>query len=183
MRLRTTAPPSAFLMLNPNRLTASLLARRKTVKWELDRRFPARYTASNSPRRTNRASRGNSRRPALLGREAMASLFAARCQNFAAAGRLHARAESVGLRAAASPRLICALWQSNPPLLMRLACEPVHLRLPGAHQQPNATTRHASSFLVYASRLRRVKKTQPLCQSLGAHCRCQFPRQRARLAH
>jgi hypothetical protein len=29
-------------MLNPKRLTGVLLARRKTVKWELDRRFPAR---------------------------------------------------------------------------------------------------------------------------------------------
>ena len=119
MRLRTTAPPSAFLMLKPKRLTGNWLARKKTVKWELDRRFPARYTASNSPRRTSRASRGNSRRPGLLGREAMTSLLAARRQNFAAADRLHARAESVRLRAASFPRLKCALWQSNPPLVAR----------------------------------------------------------------
>jgi len=103
-------------MLKPKRLTGNWLARRKTVKWELDRRFPARYTASNSPRRTSRASRGNSMRPGLLGREAMASLLAARRQNFAAAYGLHARAESVRLRAASFPRLKCALWQSNPPL-------------------------------------------------------------------
>src|ERR1700721_4594433 len=119
MRLRTTAPPSAFLMLKPKRLTGNWLARKKTVKWELDRRFPARYTASNSPRRTSRASRGNSRRPGLFGREAMASLLAACRQNFATAYGLHARAESVRLRAASFPRLKCALWQSNPPLVAR----------------------------------------------------------------
>lgn len=46
----------------------------------------------------------------------MASLLAARCQHFAAAFRLHARAKPVGLGAAAAPRLIRTLWQSNPPL-------------------------------------------------------------------
>jgi len=119
MRLRTTAPPSAFLMLKPKRLTGNWLARKKAVKWELDRRFPERYTASKSPRRTSRASRGKSMRPELLGREAMASLLAACRQNFPAAYCLHARAESVRLRAASFPRLKCALWQSNPPLVAR----------------------------------------------------------------
>ena len=42
IRLRTTAPPRAFLMLKPKRLWGSSLARKKTVKWELERRFPAR---------------------------------------------------------------------------------------------------------------------------------------------
>lgn len=46
----------------------------------------------------------------------MASLLAARRQDFAAAYGLHARAESVRLRAASLPRLKCALWQSTPPL-------------------------------------------------------------------
>ncbi len=46
----------------------------------------------------------------------MASLFAASCQNSAAALRLHAGAEPVRLGAAAPPRLISALRQSNPPL-------------------------------------------------------------------
>ena len=120
MRLRATAPPSAFLMLKPKRLAGNWLARKKTVKWELERRFPARYTASNSPRRTSRAARGKSMRPVLLGREAMASLLAACRQDLAASYRLHARAESVRLRAASLPRLKCALWQSNPPLISRL---------------------------------------------------------------
>jgi hypothetical protein len=42
MRLRTTAPPNAFLMLKPNRLRASSFERRKTVKWVLVWRFPLR---------------------------------------------------------------------------------------------------------------------------------------------
>src|SRR5271168_3509015 len=119
MRLRTTAPPSAFLMLKPKRLIGNWLARKKTVKWELERRFPARYTASKSPRRTSRASRGKSMRPVLLGREAMTSLLAACCENLAAALGLHANAETVRLGAASFARLIGALRQSNPPLVLR----------------------------------------------------------------
>src|SRR5580700_1780826 len=117
MRLRTTAPPSAFLMLNPKRLSGSWFARKKTVKWEFERRLPVRYTASNSPRRTNRARRGNSRPSGLLGREPMASLLAARRQYFAASYALHAYTKSVRLGAPPFIRLICSLWQSNPPLL------------------------------------------------------------------
>src|SRR5438477_497469 len=117
MRLRTTAPPNAFLMLNPKRLSGSWFTRKKTVKWELDRRFPVRYTASNSPLRTSRAARGKSRRPSLLGREPMASLLAARRQHLAAALRLHAYAKAVRLRAPPLPRLISPLWQSTPPLI------------------------------------------------------------------
>ena len=120
MRLRTTAPPNAFLMLNPKRLSGCPLARTKTVKWELERRLPARYTSSNSLFRTSRTSRGNAWPAAgpapLLGREPMTALLAARRQHFAAALGLHAHAKSVGLGAAAFPRLICTLWQSIPPL-------------------------------------------------------------------
>jgi len=119
MRLRTTAPPKAFLMLNPKRLIGCPLARTKTVKWELERRLPARYTSSNSLFRTSLASRGNFR-PAvgpspLLWREAMTALLAARRQHFAAALGLHTHAKPVCLGAAAFPRLICTLWQSIPP--------------------------------------------------------------------
>jgi hypothetical protein len=49
----------------------------------------------------------------------MAPFPAARRQHFAAAFRLHARAEPVRLGAAAAPRLIGALWHSNPPFLLR----------------------------------------------------------------
>jgi hypothetical protein len=51
----------------------------------------------------------------------MASLLAAGRENFAAADGLHACAESVRFGAASFPRLICALWQSNPPLIARRA--------------------------------------------------------------
>ena len=133
IRLRTTAPPRAFLILKPKRLCGCSLARKKTVKWELERLFPARYTASNSPRLTNRASRGYSFPfvfertvgggfPVLFGSEPMAALLAARRQYLAAAFRLHARAEAVRLRASAFARLICALWQNHPPLLHTICC-------------------------------------------------------------
>jgi hypothetical protein len=95
------------------------------VKWELERRLPARYTASNSPRRTSRASRGNvfpsapepagvNGLPGLFGGEPMASLLAARRQHPAATLRLHACAESVRLGAPTFARLKCALWQAIP---------------------------------------------------------------------
>jgi hypothetical protein len=119
MRLRTTAPPKAFLMLNPKRLIGCPLARTKTVKWELERRLPARYTRSNSLFRTSLASRGNFWPAAgpspLLWREAMTALLAARRQHFAATLGLHTHAKPVCLGAAAFPRLICTLWQSIPP--------------------------------------------------------------------
>jgi len=132
MRLRTTALPSAFLMLNPKRVCGNSFGRKKTVKWELERRFPARYTVSKSPRRTSRASRGNFNPCAALleaapglatsfGRKAMAPLLAAGRQDLAATLGLHAYAEAVRLGPAALARLICALWQSNPPLSLQSA--------------------------------------------------------------
>src|ERR1700756_3988938 len=121
MRLRTTAPPKALLMLNPKRLIGCPLARTNTVKWELERRLPARYTRSNSLFRTSLASRGNFWPAAgpspLLGREGMAALLAARRKHFAATLGLHARAKPVCLGAAAFPRLVCTLWQSIPPCI------------------------------------------------------------------
>ena len=120
MRLRTTAPPRAFLMLNPKRLAGCPLARINTVKWELERRLPARYTSSNSLFRTSRTSRGNVW-PAvgtspLFWRKAMTALLAACRQHLAATLGFHAHAKSVCLGAASFPRLICTLWQSIPPL-------------------------------------------------------------------
>ena len=123
MRLRTIAPPSAFLMLKPKRFKASSLRRTKTVKWELEKRFPARYTASNSPRRTNRASRGNvwsdAGAPPLFGCEAMTSLFTAGRKDFATSFSLHTRAEPMSFRAASFPRLKSTLWQIIPPCLYK----------------------------------------------------------------
>jgi len=51
----------------------------------------------------------------------MASLLAASRQDLAATYGLHARAKSVRFGAAALARLICALWQSNPPIELRVA--------------------------------------------------------------
>jgi len=45
----------------------------------------------------------------------MTALLAAGGKNLAATLGFHADAETVRLGAAAFPRLICALWQSNPP--------------------------------------------------------------------
>ncbi len=47
----------------------------------------------------------------------MTSLLAARRENFAATLRFHADAEAVRLGAATFARLICALRQSNSPLV------------------------------------------------------------------
>src|SRR5215470_2299486 len=51
----------------------------------------------------------------------MASLLAASRQDPAAAYGLHARAKSVRFGATALARLKCALWQSNPPIRLRVA--------------------------------------------------------------
>jgi len=184
MRLRTTAPPKAFLMLNPKRLIGCPLARTNTVKWELERRLPARYTRSNSLFRTSLASRGNfwptAGPPSSLWRKAMAALLAARRQHFAATLGLHTRAKPVCLGAAAFPRLICTLWQSIPPcffvesssarenlMLQRSGgCLPpvhTHCRVgfgvfsvkPGCHS--SGTIRN---YLVYLPPAHRVKKTR-----------------------
>jgi hypothetical protein len=99
------------------------------VKWELERRLPARYTSSNSLFRTSRASRGNVRPAAgplpLLRREPMAALLAARCQHLAAAFGFHAHAKPMCFGAAAFPRLICTLWQNIPPCLYETCRERV----------------------------------------------------------
>ena len=104
IRLRTTAPPNAFFTLMPKRLCSFPLARKNTTNCWLERRWPPRYTASNSARRTRRAVRGNPRgEPGerLDGCEAIASLPAARRKDFASTFRLHARAEAVRLVATA----------------------------------------------------------------------------------
>src|SRR4029077_20133015 len=100
IRLRTTAPPSARLMLKPKRLCGNSFAFINTVKWELERRFPLRYTASKSALRANfpvanfpvedGRTLSEYSCPVLLGRKAMASLLAACRKNFPAAYGLHA---------------------------------------------------------------------------------------------
>lgn len=85
----------------------------------------------------------------------MASLLAARCQHSAAAFRLHAGAEPVGLGAAAAPRLIRTLWQSNPPLYYATAWSSVSRAMRTA---PQPLWRLIWNFLVYATLAHRVKK-------------------------
>jgi hypothetical protein len=51
----------------------------------------------------------------------MAPLLAARRKHLAATFGLHAHAKAMCLGAAAFARLVCALWQSNPPLVPEFA--------------------------------------------------------------
>src|SRR5256884_6419128 len=113
-------------MMTQNRICCNLLRQKNTVKGELERRLPARKTASNSPRLTSRASRGNviaslpagpdiGGLPALPRGEPTAPPLAPRREHSAAALRLHACAETVRLRATAASRVIGALWPSHPP--------------------------------------------------------------------
>ena len=86
------------------------------MKWEFDLRFPVRYTASNSPRRTSRTARGNPWPSVLLRGEPMTSLLTARRQHLSAAYALHSRSKSVRLRTPPLPRLISPLWQGTASL-------------------------------------------------------------------
>lgn len=94
MRLRRTAPPSAFFTLQPKRLMSSPLARINRVNSLPERRRPSRYTASYSARRTSRQARGNPKGE-LDARKTVTPLFAALRKNFAATLALHACAEAV----------------------------------------------------------------------------------------
>jgi hypothetical protein len=62
----------------------------------------------------------------------MTALLAACRKHSAASGGLHARTESVRLGAPALARLIGALWQSNPPYILRIAAPQVSGRIPQA---------------------------------------------------
>jgi len=101
MRLRRAAPPSAFLMLQPNRLMSRPLGRRKTANSRPVRRRPSRYTASYSTRRTNRHARGNPNCGRLDARETVAPFLAAFRKDFPSTRALHACAETVLLMTAA----------------------------------------------------------------------------------
>ena len=111
MRLRRTALPSAFLMLQPNRLTSRPLGRRKTVNSRLVRRRPSRYTASNSARRTRREARGKSSRGVSDARETVAPFPAALRKDFPSTRALHPRAEPVLLMTRAHMGLKSAFRQ------------------------------------------------------------------------
>jgi hypothetical protein len=101
IRLRRTALPSAFFMLQPNRLRPRALERIKAVNSRLVRRRPSRYTASYSERRTKRQARGRLSCGASDSRETVAPFFSALCKDFASTLALHAFAEAVLLMTAA----------------------------------------------------------------------------------
>lgn len=111
MRLRFTALPSAFLMLQPKRLNSRPLGRRKTANSGLDLRRPSRYTASYSARRTKRLARGNPIRGGSDARETVAPFLAALRKDFPSTLALHACAEAVLLMTAAHMRLKSAFRQ------------------------------------------------------------------------
>jgi len=113
MRLRFTALPSAFLMLQPNRLSSRPLARRKTANSRLVLRRPSRYTASYSDRRTRRAARGKSCRGVSDARETVAPLLAACRKYFPSTLALHSCAEPVLLMTAPHMRLKSAFRQRS----------------------------------------------------------------------
>jgi hypothetical protein len=124
--LRRTALPSAFFMLQPNRLISRPLGRRNIVNSRLARRRPSRYTTSYSERRTSRQFRGRFSRGISDARETVAPLLAALGQNFPSTLTLHALAEAVLLVTAAHMRLKRAFRQrsfSSTSVLFR--CEPV----------------------------------------------------------
>ena len=113
MRLRFTALPSAFLMLQPNRLSSRPLARRKTANSRLVRRRPSRYTASYSDRRTRRAARGKSCRGVSDARETVAPLLAACRKYLPSTLALHSCAEPVLFMTAPHMRLKSAFRQRS----------------------------------------------------------------------
>jgi hypothetical protein len=116
MRLRWTAVPRAFLMLQPNRLKSRPFGRIKTVNSRLDLRRPALYTASYSTRRNNRQARGSPSPGASDAREAMTSLFAALRKDLPSTLALHALTKAVLFVTAAHMRLKSAFRQESSPL-------------------------------------------------------------------
>src|SRR5580658_309453 len=129
MRLRRTALPSAFLMLQPNRLRSSPLGRTKIVNSRLERRRPSRYTASYSARRATRHSRGRPPAATSDSREAVASFFAALRKDFPSTLTLHAFAEAVflvtaahmGLKRTFRQRILSSIFAVWPALAAELA--------------------------------------------------------------
>ena len=111
IRLRRTAFPTAFLMLQPNRLIWRSFGRRKTVNSRLVRRRPWLYTASYSARCSSLQVRGNPSRLASDAREAVTPLLAAACKDFSSTCALHTCAKTVLLMTASHMRLIRPLRQ------------------------------------------------------------------------
>jgi len=66
----------------------------------------------------------------------MAALLAPRRKHLAASGGLHTRPKSVRFGAPAFARLISALWQSNPPCILRIAAAQVSATPPSRIRGP-----------------------------------------------
>jgi hypothetical protein len=115
IRLRRTALPSAFFMLQPNRLPSRPLGRRNSVNSRLLRRRPSRYTASYSARRIKRNARGKPSRRASDAREAVAPFFAASCKDFPSTLRFHALTKAMFLMTPPHMRLKCPFRQRLIP--------------------------------------------------------------------
>jgi hypothetical protein len=151
MRLRRTALPSAFLMLQPNRLRSRPLGRTKRVNSRLERRLPSRYTTSYSARRATRHSRGSPPGATSDSREAMTSLFAASGKNFATTLRLHAFAEAVffvtaahmGLKSTFRQRILSSIFAGCAASAAELA-----------HRMPSRTQANLVVYSTVAARSR-----------------------------
>jgi hypothetical protein len=107
----------------------------------------------------------------------MAPLLAARRQHFAAAFRLHPHAKAVRFSPAALARLICALWQSNPPLVPELvsyfddSARALRIQvLSGCGTLHRPRQRLNSNSLVYSTAAHMVKKSVAVAALFSAWC-------------
>ena len=170
MRLRFTALPNAFLMLQPNRLSSRPLARRKTANSRLVRRRPSRYTASYSDRRTRRAVRGKSCRGDSDARETVAPLLAACRKYFPSTLALHSCSESVLFMAAPHMRLKSAFRQRSFSSVFRSISLIITFGSPGEFR-PIAI--HSVANRVH-SRNKEFRRPPHIGQG-SRRCRIQFP--------
>jgi hypothetical protein len=111
--------------------------------------------------------------PSLLGRKAMASLLAASRKNFPAACGLHARTKPVRLGAASLARLICALWQNNPPSIVQIRCAYRGYRTVAVRSRRNThgpRLRPTPNHQVYLPFARRVKNGPESPAALARRC-------------
>lgn len=124
MRLRRTAVPRAFFMLQPKRLRSSPFGRTNSANSRPVRRRPSRYTASYSARRSKRQVRGKSSAGASDARETVASFPAASRKHLFPTLAFHTCAEAVflvsgphmGLKRAFRQRSISSIFAGWPVL-------------------------------------------------------------------
>jgi hypothetical protein len=158
MRLRRTALPSAFLMLQPNRLRSRPLGRTKRVNSRLERRLPSRYTTSYSAVRAMRHSRGSPPGATSDSREAMTSLFAASGKDFPSTLAFHAFAEAVffvtaahmGLKRTFRQRILSSIFAGCAASAAELA-----------HRMPSRTQANLVVYSTVAARSRKRARRSP----------------------